>query len=128
MDDKKLYFKEFEFEFEKKSLLKEVNKFISNIKNFKLISINENIFYTPKKKLMSRINIYYTIDDKEPIKRYDLIKLTNKSEKRDLKNTILKLDESLNKNKKVELIGITNNHHIENAVLMLKISLFLNKL
>lgn len=120
-----LNLKEFEIEFKKsKEIFKTISEFLI-INDFKLLEINENIFFNKEKIKMSRFNVYYT--NFNPSK--DIQYLYGRKIFEDLKvnsDVIMKnLNKFVNDNSgKIQVVNFTNNHFIEERNLYLRISVF----
>ncbi len=107
------------------SILQEISNFLIENK-LKLLSIQENIYFNPKKERLTRIIIYYKENQKEfqtkPIKKINL-----NGEKRDIEDILEKINSFLEKNPNLEILNYNDNHYIDLKTLMIRISLFVQK-
>jgi 6-pyruvoyl-tetrahydropterin synthase len=134
--DNNIYIKEFEFPYKKNFLIKDIDKFLNEVdKEFKhkfLISIEENIFFNPKKEKICRIIIYYQLINIK-LNTYNIFKLNIINEKREINKSLDIINKFIDnniENKEIilKLINISSNHFIEDKTLMIRTTYFFFKM
>ena len=108
-------------------IMLEVSQFVRKNK-VNLINIEENVYFSKEKVLMSRIILYY--DNNIIIEQFNnnpVLKINLIEEKNRLHLLLNKFNKFKNKNENLNLLSLNSNHFIEKNILMVRLTAFFQK-